>query len=639
MQVLSESIEQKPDTSSRVVPILILCAGFIFLAFDVFISQGIPTAKTIALISGGAAYLLLRNRLHPKPTMALATKPETDLPGSFLVSNVVFFVLFAYTLYITLTAGAYAVPVSYFVCATAMCVTLALDIFLMPESRGRYIYLTLAKIVAVSLLLIAVPHHFFPNIGQDFWEHSSLVNGILGAGRIPTAGYPYYRDFWGMHFIVAAVKSVTNLNIQASMMTIGVFQVMSLLSLFCIGREVFKNTRVALLGALCAGFSAPFLFWGYYIIPMTLGIGLVPVLILLITRSLTANNKLPFMMLWLVVSILMVYTHTVAGLIFLIVVVAMFLASQFLHVWSRKQLPASLQFSTPLWFFFALVGYWVYISRYWFGELGKIIANAFSLPAFEAAGLPSDVTPALLQEVSFAAFLGLAILASLFCWRYRKQYQHALMLAAAVVGLVITLFASGLVGRAELLLPDRWEPFIYITIAPLAAFGIFLLYGAVRGKAAKLSGVALLTLVLSGTMISTSLVGHSNPIVDKQTSYRIHWLDSEVAAAGSIAGFYDGLIVSDEAYSASIAYGYGRETGDVYPLIAQEFEFDGAVVIRKHILNYPFRTAYLGKETGGYASYGTRLDENQKKTLENLEEKPGHNKIYTNGEVTTYLTP
>jgi hypothetical protein len=639
MQVLSEGLEQKSDTSSLVIPILILGAGFVFLVFDVFISHSIPTAKSIALIAGGASYLLLRNRLHPKLAMALPVKPEVRLPGSFVVSNVVFFLLFAYTLYLTFTAGAYAVPVSYFVCAAAMCVILALDIFLMPEGREPYIYLTLAKIVAVSLLLIAVPHYFFPNIGQDFWEHSALVNDILGEGRIPVTGYPYYRDFLGMHFIVAAVKSVTKLNIQASMMTIGVFQVMSLLSLFCIGREVFNNNKVALLGALCAGFSAPFLFWGYYIIPMTLGIGLVLVLILLITRSLTANNKLPFMMLWLVISILMVYTHTVAGLIFLIVVVAMFLGSQFLHAWSRRQLPASLQFSTPLWFFFALMGYWVYISRYWFGELGKIIANAFSLPTFEAAGLPSDITPALLQEVSFAGFLGLAILASLFCWRYRKQYRYALLLAAAVVGLVITLSASGLAGRAELLLPDRWEPFIYVTIAPLSALGIFLLYNAAKVKAVKLSGVAILTLVLAFTMIATSLVGHSNPIVDEQQSYRIHWLDSEVAAASRITGFYDGLIISDEAYSTSIKYGYGRETEDIYPLITQGSEFNGALVIRKHILDYPFRTAYIGKNPGGYASYGTRLDEAQKQALESLGEEPGRNKIYDNGEVTTYLTP
>jgi len=520
-----------------------------------------------------------------------------------------------------------------------MCLTLVIEIFLMPEVRGAHLYIILAKIIITSLLLIAIPHHFFPNIGQDFFEHSGLVRDMLTESHIPSVGYDYYRDFLGMHFVVAAVKSVTNLNINTSMMLIGVYQVTSLLSLFCIGRTVLGGNKAALIGALFAGFSAPFVFWGYYIIPMTLGIGLLAVLIFLLIKSRTSGSRIPFVLLWLFLSFLMVYTHTISATICLVVVLSVYFADQFLHFWSKRSLPTDISFSTPLWFLFVLLGYWVYISRYWFGEFGKIIARAFTVPAFEIAGLPSDITPSLLQNIGFTCLLGLSVLASLYFWEHRNNYRYALTLIAAFIGLNLVLLASGLLASPDILLPDRWSPSIYVIMAVSSAQGIFLIYYTARRISLRLFGVTMIALVLAFTMVSTSLTGHSNPIINKEESYRSYWLESEITAAGRIVGLHNGEIVSDSTYRAYFEVYLERQGRDIYlPIteVIEGLEVNNALVIRKYILCYPFRALYPEGRLG-YSSYGTKLDENQKQIIKGLEEKTGYSKIYSNGEVIAYL--
>jgi hypothetical protein len=636
MQTNSISPPAKATPSSSIIPFLILGVGFVFLAFDVFISGGWPTPKSIALIIGSASYLLLRRRISPNLDTVFTAKPLVSIPNTTVVLNTLFFSIFAYTLFIAVNADAYIVPVSYFYCLTAMCLILVMEIFLMPEGRGPHLYIILAKVIVISLLLIAVPHYFFPNIGQDFFEHSALVSDMLAESHIPSTGYEYYRDFLAMHFVVAAVKSVTNLNVNSSMMLMGVYQVTSLLCLFCLGRTVIGNSKAALLGALFAGFSAPFILWGYYVIPMTLGTGLLAVMLFLLIKSRTSDSKIIFTLLWLFLSLFLVYTHTISATIFLIVIVAMYLADQFLHFWSKRSLPRDISYSVPLWFLFVLIGYWVYISRYWFGEVAQMIAHVFDIPAFEVTTLSGDITPILLQNVGFTGMLVLSIFASLYCLEHRKNYRYALLLVAALIGMYLVLFASSLLGNPDILLPHRWEPSIYVIMAVLSAYGIFLIYQVRGSKPVRLFGVAMITLFLSFTMISTSLTGHSNPTVNKQESCRNYWLESEVAAAARITEFYQGQIVSDASYNAYIELSLKRDTEEIYPLIDEGLEVNNALVIRDYILNYPFRVRFPEGKMG-YSTYLTNLDETQKYRISDLAEKPGYNKIYSNGEVTTYL--
>jgi hypothetical protein len=360
MQIPGKGLFSRAVTNSLVIPVLVLSVGVVFLAFDVLISDSRPTVKSIALIAGSISYLLFRNRISSNLNFVFPARPTISLLSPFVL-NLIFFSLFSYTLFIAVTADVYAIPLSYFMLTAAMCVTIVLDIFLMPQESKSYTYIILVKIIATSLLLIAIPHYFFPNIGQDFWEHSTLVSRILSESHIPLAGYEYYRDFLAMHFVVAAVKAVTTLNIQVSMMSIGLFQVMGLLSLFCIGRAVFNN-KIALLGALFAGVSGAFIFWGYYIIPMSLGIGLIPVLIFLRLKSSKSDKKRTFTIFWLLISAIIIYTHTIAGLIFVIILVSMYLADKFIHFRSGKGLATGLAYSTPVLFFVALLGYWMYCT-------------------------------------------------------------------------------------------------------------------------------------------------------------------------------------------------------------------------------------------------------------------------------------
>ena len=263
----------------------------------------------------------------------------------------------------------------------------------------------------------------------------------------------------------------------------------------------------------------------------------------------------------------------------------------------------------------------------------------FSLPTFETTGVITGITQneVFLQELGFTLLLSFLVLGFLHNWQHRGDYRYALLLLASFIGLAMVLFISGLLGISEVLLPDRWEPFIYVVIALLSAQGAYLLYHIAKSKTLMLPIMGLITLVLSFALISTSLVGHSNPNAIREVSTRGYWLDSEVAAANRITGLYQGEIVSDLYYSSYFYCNFNAQTSGLYQYLIDNLGDNHAIIVRDYILNYPFRTKYTGSELTSYSSISVELDDTQKQVIGDLGEKPGSNIVYTNSEVTLYL--
>ena len=256
--------------------------GVLLLAWDVFSGVLVP-ARGIALILASTGYLLIRKRIPSN--LKIATSPGLlGKPSARLILNILFLITFSYTIIAVVTSEVYTIPLSYFVSTVVMCLVLALDIFSMPGENTGYTKIILLKIIVLSLLLIWIPHYKFPNIGSDPWYHISFIGDMLRGSHIPSIGYEYYKDFAAMHFIVAGVKAIAGLEIKSSMMLIGSIGVISLLFPFCLGKILF-NERVGLLAALFLGFSNEFIHWGYYIIPMSLGVSITMVLIYLVIKG------------------------------------------------------------------------------------------------------------------------------------------------------------------------------------------------------------------------------------------------------------------------------------------------------------------------------------------------------------------
>ena len=140
-------------------------------------------------------------------------------------------------------------------------------------------------------------------------------------------------------------------------------------------------------------------------------------------------------------------------------------------------------------------------------------------------------------------------------------------------------------------------------------------------------------------MISTSLSGHSNPLIDRDRSERGFFFDSEIMAAEAISNFYEGEITSDLFYTTYFTATHDKEIDSIYYsfLSPDEPEATSAIVIRKHILNYIFRVQKPREARRGYGSYCVLLNEAQKGKVTSLNEDPRYNKIYGNNEVVAYL--
>lgn len=138
------------------------------------------------------------------------------------------------------------------------------------------------------------------------------------------------------------------------MIIIGLIASASLLIPFCIGKILF-NERVGLLGALFLGFANDFIFWGYYIIPMSLGASVTIVLIYLVIKRTAGSQELAFTVLFLLGAATLIYTHTIAALIFLVIFGSMYLGERLVRLWSKGQLSAFLSYVAPVLFGVAML--------------------------------------------------------------------------------------------------------------------------------------------------------------------------------------------------------------------------------------------------------------------------------------------
>jgi len=637
MEVSFKSPISKIKEPSTIPTILILCGGILLLFWDIF-SGSIPT-KGIALILASMGYLLIRKRIPSN--LKMATSPGLlGKPSISLILNILFLIAFSYTLIAVATSQAYSIPISYFISTVVMCLIIALDILLMRSEKTAYTKVILLKIITLSLLLIWIPHYKFPNIGYDPWYHISFIEEMLRSSHIPSIGHEYYEDFAAMHLIVAGAKAITGLEIKSSMMLIGSIGAVSLLFPFCLGKILF-NERVGLLGALFVGFNNDFIYRGYYIVPMSLGISLIMVLTYLAIKGTIASQKSPFKFLHLLLALALIYTHTIATLVFSIVIASMYLVERITRLRARGRLLAFLSYTTPLFFGVAMICYWLYISGFLLETVVPSLTRAFAFPVveFEHPAISSDITPSILNSTGLMFLIGLATVAILYCWDHRNDYRTSLMLTAAGLGPAIALYAAFFSGQGEFILPDRWEIFIFVPLSMLAAWGIFLIYHSFRGKLLKTLSISLITLILSFTMISTSLHGHSNSLVDKGGSQRGFFFNSEIVAAAAISNSYDGRIISDNFYKHYFTNTLNKQTESIYYslIVPDEPEASDAIVIRNYILNYTFRARKPEETIKGYSSYSLLLDKAQKNKLESLNEDVRYSKVYSNNEVVAYV--
>ena len=430
-----------------------------------------------------------------------------------------------------------------------------------------------------------------------------------------------------MHLNVMDMRIITQLDPKDSLfLSIGLFYILSTLFVFLLGQRLI-NTKTGLLAALLISITSFHIGWGAWLIPCSLGIGIFAMLLWLIFKG--SRNVSSTLML-IIVSFVLVFTHTIAALVAALALVFFLIANQVfkrLSGASGEQINVGYSFLALFWVF--LLARWIY-SFYspsksffdaalgWFVDALRVDVQ-YTGAAFEALATLQGT----LNRAGFLMLIGFIVIGSLF-WLSQKAISNkraAIIIGAlglSVVTFVLPFF------NIENFIPGRWLPFIAVLGAAIAAGGILALSRLLNGRVMKSLLMVLIVFIFSMFMINSYGVNTRTPFYGKdymQDPQRYAFNESELSAIDSISEIYDGKITTDNEYR-KLPF-EGRVGLERVSSLSIEADSEGLVVIREYIYTHQF--------AGGGS-------ERESRDLLDSFSSSGYNMIFNNGEVKAYLS-
>jgi len=580
----------------------------------------------VAMVSASTIYLLLRKR------MRRLELPQTSLTHTSTLYVLVFFsfVLLSYST-ITLFFEAPNRPPSYFASLTAMSALIVAQIFL--DSEKKIQKLILLQILLIALTLRSGIFFSYPSmLGIDPFFHVNFADSILKNGhvipiisQVEPAGYSSYFNFPVFHLIVAEMSQVTSLDLKISTWaSVGLFEVISIICVYSIAKSLM-DSKVGLIAALLVGTANWSIQWGYWIIPMTLELAMMPLFIwIILTRKTNTSWISVFVLFWILVTM----THTMSSFVLLIIVASFLISDRFLEIISHHRGNTS-SIITILSFLFCLI----FLLFYWTDASNFIsyVGNSFSslFASSVKRQLWTGAEPIWPKDIVlyFFSFIGTLLLLS-------NRFLEKNRLRLVVGGCIITLIAllSNALGLSSIV-PERWAAFSQVLLSILAAVGFVSIASLLknRKKVLILFAAAILSLLLVFPMITSFEADFDNPFLGHDEKYRFALLNSEINGADTLARFCNKSIKTDSFFYLYFTYNLNKSTDEISLNDIKESFSDstGVVVFRQYCLQQSmwFSTP---NETG-LAKIGFSVQYQ-------LDANPRFNRIFSSNVVTSYYS-
>jgi len=571
----------------------------------------------IALCLACAAYLLISNRL---PQASLSFKFQIGKRG-YLVLNIIFFGLFAYSTFtVLLHTESYLRPVEYFVAISVLVAILAAEIVAIPSGKS-YAYFALVKIILIGVSLQWIPQAMFPSLtGVDVFGHSRAISVMLSQEHIPSS-YPYAKMPL-MSLALGVTSLVTGLDYKFSgMLTIGVFYLATSVFIFLITQRLF-DTKTGLLSALMVIISDWVIGNGLWVIPNTMGIALSILLMYMIFRG---ERRTTFTSAILLMMAALIMTHSLGAFAFSIALAFAWLGTELYHqLYHRKS--EIVNITMPVLFIVATLAYWMYVSGH-IGHIAYSIQVAFGLeeemgyPGIVARLSPIARSELLLNRCGLLFFYFLSIigiLAALSRWLTNPE-RFSFTVAAAAISLAA--FLGNPWGLTELI-PQRFMAYSEIFLSLPAALGIVLLTNVLNKDRWKFLMLFGLTLTLSFFLITSPVSNRESPIYSQNTAYRLSFTRSEVEAARTISQIYQGNVLLGLPYDS--LFSLPTSGNLIENLISRDFrKVKELVIIREYGIK---QVTYSG-------TLALKLDYDPRVVLK----EQGFSRIYDCGTVSAFL--
>ena len=591
------------DSGSKVLPFIrdnldsiIALVGAIFSLIlitylQLYIGLSIFTVTAVLVFLACATYLVLKQRRKLLDIPSILDFQAT--PSILLLADIVFFVLFIYSLWsFVFSPEPYVRPLGYFISIAAMSAILAAKILFLP-SKNSPISFTLFQIILIALSLRWSVLLLFPSIvGLDTWVHQLMTLDMLGIPGMLTEGYVGYsvQGLPVMYFTTGSTMLITGLSYKmAAMFSVSLLQVVcDLLFIFLIGRLLF-NAKIGMLAALLVGIANWHIFFGYWSIPNSLGATFI-IIILYVLLKLHRERVTGVIAPCVLAMAALILTHPMAALWLSILLFTFWLGFVVYKRLFKERLATLPVLAAALVFTMAVLGWWAFGSGF-LGTLQWMVTRGFDpsstgFPQAPGGGIPAGavappvgiappaaVTPPvgitppevplppawetlsgaplefLFNSLGMFLFFAVSLIGCFYMLSRRFSNPYAfLMVIAGLVILGIGYFPM-LIGLS--VIEHRWWYLAQILLSVPLAVAVSLLFGLFKKRYLKAGLVIVLIFVLTFLSIMGLPSNQTNRTFSKNQIVRYAFTASELEALHTVLTNCEGTVAVDVLYTTA----------------------------------------------------------------------------------------
>lgn len=576
------------------------------------------------------------------------TVPKVSLRSSkrLFMLFIIFFLFFVSLSLLYWHSEVYHRPIPFFILVAMAYSVIAAQIFL--NGAKKFVPIILLEIFIIAIIIRGSIYFLFPSIyGNDPLFHTNFVRNTISLGSIPNMGD--YRYFPYTHLLTAYVRELSGLSIKNAYFVIAVIEVLASLFVFLIGKKL-GGIRLGLLSAMVITLAPYNIFWGFWIIPMTLGmVFFIIILYLVLIRNTNPSIKMSILLVFFCLSI--IFVHTVASFVswlILTLILIGIIIYKFLFPQIRPRKLAVLSFHNFLFsplqyrkfqlsfnlvslFGVSLFSYWMFIHH----ETGEDIFFLFtrslivSLTKMDTESV-TMVTLAptfnylsiFLIDLPTTLLLFFGVLGSLYLINLDLDRVKFTFISSAII-LVFLVYGGGLLGTTAIL-PGRWLVFIEVILILLSAYGIYLLVSTQKTVKKQLVVCSIIIFIFAFSAITTPLTNSESPFYAKELGMRSGLFESEITAANYLDSHYNGTFARSSKYQFLKGVTLNPNETETY---------EGKMMaIRDYDLEKGFNVPLYGAK-------GKLLElVFPNSTFYAYLDSPKCNKVYDNGEVESYIS-
>lgn len=304
----------------RIIAIIFLCIATAFIVWAIS-TRHYKIQLPVSLFVSSLIYVLFREKISIAENIAVFIKTNRIR----LIVNIIFVISISLIIWLS-WSNLYYRPPLYFVLVLVAAASIIVDVFCLNETKSSRLATILFKITCLDFIVYTGKYYQFPGIyGSDPWVHNLWIQEIVNQGYI-TLGELVRNSYYLIpifHLVGAITKNITNLPVYTSIFaSIGIIMATSCIFVFLIARK-FVNAKAGLLTVLVVSLTAENISFSVALIPMSLGyFFFLAILYLVFARN---EKKILISLLVLLLSMVLILTHTIAALVTLISLIAIFI--------------------------------------------------------------------------------------------------------------------------------------------------------------------------------------------------------------------------------------------------------------------------------------------------------------------------